>query len=282
MGFINGGTAYFTVANGFLSGGITDTVDIGTRRIEEFKPEEVWNYELGLKLDAWDNRLRLNTAIFYTDYTDRQLTTVRINPDTGRIAGALINAESSSIAGIEIEAQVIPIENLQITANVTFNEGEIDDYEDERITTVSDGPLPEGCQRITVGLSEVENCPIDRSDENLPRLPDEAYFIAIQYNLDTEIGTIVPMISWSYRTSVDNCFDRASCLSGLYTVDQEDVTARLTWTSPDENLRITAYGNNLTDERYITGGTPLVDVTETAGTIYNLPRTYGIEAAYRF
>jgi hypothetical protein len=24
----------------------------------------------------------------------------------------------------------------------------------------------------------------------------------------------------------------------------------------------------------------LVDVTETAGTIYNLPRTYGIEAAY--
>ena len=90
------------------------------------------------------------------------------------------------------------------------------------------------------------------------------------------------MVSWSYRKNVDNCFDRASCLAGLYEVDQEDLSARLTWTSKDENIRITAYGNNLTDERYITGGTPLVDVTATAGTIYNLPRTYGIEAAYKF
>lgn len=282
LGFVDGGTAYFTISNGFLSGGITDTVSVTTRMIEEYKPEEVWNYELGLKLDAWDNRLRLNTAIFYTEYEDRQLTTVRINPDTGRIAGALINAESSTIAGIEIETQVIPIDNFQITANVTFNDGEIDEYEDERILAAGDGPVPEGCTRIVVGLDSVDNCPIDRSDENLPRLPEEIYFLSMQYYLETDIGSIVPMVSWSYRKNVDNCFDRASCLSGLYEVDQEDLSARLTWTSPDENFRITAYGNNLTDERYITGGTPLVDVTATAGTIYNLPRTYGIEAAYKF
>ncbi|NND68300.1 MAG: TonB-dependent receptor [Halioglobus sp.] len=282
MGFIDGGTAYFTIANGFLSGGITDTVSVSTRMIEEYKPEEVWNYEIGLKLDAWDNRLRLNTAIFHTEYEDRQLTTVRINPDTGRIAGALINAESSSISGIEIETQVIPVDNFQITANITFNEGEIDDYADERILASPDTPVPDGCSRITVGLSTVDNCPIDRSDENLPRLPEEIYFLSMQYFLETDIGSIVPMVSWSYRKNVDNCFDRASCLSGLYEVDQEELSARLTWTSPDENIRVTAYGNNLTDERYITGGTPLVDVTETAGTIYNLPRTYGIEAAYKF
>ncbi len=282
MGFVDGGTAYFTIANGFLSGGITDTVNVATRMIEEYKPEEVWNYELGIKLDAWDNRLRLNTAIFYTEYEDRQLTTVRINPDTGRIAGALINAESSTISGIEIETQVIPISNLQITANVTFNEGEIDDYADERILASPDAPPAEGCTRIVVGLDTVDNCPIDRSDENLPRLPEEIYFLSAQYLLETEFGSIVPMVAWSYRKNVDNCFDRASCLSGLYEVDQEDLSARLTWTSNDENLRITAYGNNLTDERYITGGTPLVDVTETAGTIYNLPRTYGVELAFKF
>ena len=88
------------------------------------------------------------------------------------------------------------------------------------------------------------------------------------------------MATWSYRTNIDNCFDVASCQSGLYKVNQEDVTARLTWTSPEMNWRVTAYGNNLTDDRYIIGGTPLVDVTETAGTVYNLPRTYGLEVAY--
>ena len=74
-------------------------------------------------------KLRLNTAIFYTDYTDRQLTTIRISPE-GRIAGALINAKSSYISGIEMEAVILPTDNLQLTANVTFNHGEIKEYDD--------------------------------------------------------------------------------------------------------------------------------------------------------
>lgn len=283
-GALDTGTVYATVANGFLSGGITDTTNVLTREIEEYDPEEVWNYELGVKMDAFDHRLRMNMALFYTEYEDRQLTTVRINPDTGRIAGALINAESSSITGLEIETQYIPIDNLQLTANLTFNEGEIDDYEDERIIALpeDESSIPPECERVTVGVSDVLNCPIDRSDENLPRLPEQIYFLAAQYTWETGMGTIVPFVSWSYRSNVDNCFDRASCLSGLYEVDQEDISARLTWLSPERNLRVTAYGTNLTDERYITGGTPLVDVTQTAGTVYNLPRTYGMEIDYRF
>jgi iron complex outermembrane receptor protein len=279
-GFMDFGNAYFTVANGFLSGGITDTVNLDGE-IEEFDPEEVWNYELGFKMDAWDRKLRLNTALFYTDYEDRQLTTVRINPETGRIAGALINAESSWIAGIEFEAIVIPVENLQITANVTFNDSDIEDYDDERISSVTSVDVPDGCTRIDVnGQGFVDSCAIDRSDEGLPRLPDSVYFLAVQYTWETEWGSVVPMVSWSYRTNLDNCFDAASCQSGIYKVDQKDVTARLTWHSPEMKWRVSAYGNNLTDDRYISGGTPLVDVTETAGTVYNPPRTYGIEAAY--
>ena len=282
-GFMELGTMYATVSNGYMSGGISETLDIETRRITEYDPEKVWNYELGLKFDAWDSRLRVNTALFYTDYQDRQLTTVRINPNTGRIAGALINAESSSIAGIEIETIILPIENLQITANITFNDGEIDEYDDVRITTTSEGAeAPEGCFRVSPGLGEVEACEIDRSDENLPRLPEEVYFLAVQYNWNTDFGTVIPMVSWSLRTNVEQCFDRASCLSGVYNQDQEEVTARLTWISNDEKWRVTAYGNNLTDERYVQGGTPLVDVTETAGTIYNIPRMYGVEAAYNW
>jgi iron complex outermembrane receptor protein len=218
--------------------------------------------------------------VFYTDYQDRQLTTVRISPE-GRIAGALINAESSYISGIEFEAVVLPVENLQLTANVTFNESDIEKYEDERITSYNaSDPVPAGCSTIVVGGNTLLNCPIDRSDENLPRLPDSVFYLAAQYTFETEYGSIVPMLSWSYRTNLDNCFDSSSCISGIYKVDQEDVAARLTWNSPDMAWRVTAFGNNLTDDRYVTGGTPLVDVTATAGTIYNQPRTYGVEAAY--
>ena len=280
IGFMDFGNAYATVANGFLSGGLTDTVDTVTGLMGEYKPEEVWNYEIGFKMDAWDRKLRLNTALFYTDYQDRQLTTIRISPE-GRIAGALINAESSYISGIEFEAVVLPVENLQLTANVTFNESDIEKYEDERISAYTTGdPVPDGCSTINVSGNLLLNCPIDRSDENLPRLPDSVFYLAAQYTFETEYGSIVPLLSWSYRTNLDNCFDASSCISGLYKVDQEDVAARLTWNSPDMAWRVTAFGNNLTDDRYVTGGTPLVDVTATAGTIYNQPRTYGVEAAY--
>jgi len=281
IGFMDFGNAYFTVANGFLSGGLTDTVNTVTGLMGEYDPEEVWNYETGFKMDAWDRKLRLNTALFYTDYKDRQLTTIRISPE-GRIAGALINAESSYISGIEFEAIVIPVENLQLTANVTFNESDIKTYDDERITAYTPGAaVPDGCALISVsGAGNVLNCPIDRSDEGLPRLPDSVFYLAAQYTFETEYGSVVPLLSWSYRTNLDNCFDASSCLSGIYKVDQEDVSARLTWNSPDMAWRVTAFGNNLTDDRYVTGGTPLVDVTSTAGTIYNQPRTYGLEAAY--
>lgn len=281
IGFMDFGNAYATVANGFLSGGLTDTVDTITGLMGEYKPEEVWNYEIGFKMDAWDRKLRLNTALFYTDYQDRQLTTVRISPE-GRISGALINAESSYISGIEFEAVVLPVENLQLTANVTFNESDIETYDDERITAYTPGSaVPDGCDLINVsGAGNVLNCEIDRSDEGLPRLPDSVFYLAAQYTFETEYGSVVPLLSWSYRTNLDNCFDASSCISGLYKVDQEDVSARLTWNSPDMAWRVTAFGNNLTDDRYVTGGTPLVDVTSTAGTIYNQPRTYGVEAAY--
>jgi iron complex outermembrane receptor protein len=280
MGFMDFGNAYFTVANGFLSGGITDTVDLATGMVEEFDPEEVWNYELGFKMDAWEQKLRLNTAVFYTDYKDRQLTTIRISP-LGQISGALINAESSYISGIEFEAIVLPVDNLQLTANVTFNDSDIETYDDFQIRAASPGPVPEGCTPITIpGAGAVYNCAVDRSDESLPRIPDSVFYLAAQYTFETQYGSVVPLLSWSYRTNLDNCFDVSSCQAGIYKVDQENVTARLTWNSPDMAWRVTAFGNNLSDDRYVEGGTPLVDVTATAGTIYNQPRTYGVEASY--
>ncbi len=277
-GFMDFGSVYFTIANGFMSGGISDSLDVQTNKIYDYKAEKVWNYEMGFKMDGWDHKLRLNAALFYTDYTDRQLTTIRIDPVSGRIAGAVINAESSQIAGLELETVVIPIPNLQVTVNATFNNGDIDTYDDERIVVA--GSLPDAdCVPVNIGIV-VDNCQVDRSGENLPRLPEQIYFAAIQYTWVTDLGEVTPLIQYSYRKNIDNCFDSSSCTAGLYKVDQKDLGARLTWMSPESVWRVSAYGNNLTDERYIIGGTPLVDVTATAGTQYNLPRTYGLEAAY--
>lgn len=279
VGFIETGSAYITWSKGFLSGGLSEAADPVSNAIFDYKPEKVTNYEIGFKFDAFDRRVRVNTALFYLDYKDRQLTSVTIDPQTGRIAGIPINAAKSNIKGIEIESQFVPMDNMLVTANVTFNKGEIKEFEDHRITS-SGGPLGPGCQQILLSGQPVTYCEVERSNEDLPRLPKQVYFGAIQYTFNTPIGDITPRIQASLRTDVDNCFDMSSCASGYYKGNQRDISARLTWTSPDKAWSVAAYGTNLGNHRYVIGGTPLVDNTETGGVVYNDPKMYGAELHY--
>lgn len=285
-GFINGGTAYLTYSEGFRSGGLSEGPG---NELEEFEPETVTNVELGIKLDAWNNRLRANFALFNADYDDRQLTTIVVNPDNGSIAGRTINAARSTIRGVEAEITLLPVENLQLTLNLALNDGEIKEYEDVQLT-LFDITTPVEADSLGVGCIDtgqrtrppaaprgVEQCAIDRSDENLPRLPDQTIFFAAQYFIETDIGTFVPRISYSQKDNIDSCFDRNSCLSGLMVFDHKDVSARLTWLSNDDRWRVALYGSNLTEEDHGVGGTALTDFTGTAGTSATVPRMYGAE-----
>jgi iron complex outermembrane receptor protein len=277
-GAIDTGSAYFTVSQGFLSGGLSESLDLITGLIPEYAPELVTNFELGFKMDGFGRKLRFNTALFHMLYKDRQLTSVRLNPDTGQISGTTINAAKSTISGLELETMYIPVAHLELSFNAAFNRGEIQEFDDIRL--VVPGSLPGNCASIT--SPAVDACPVDRSDEDLPRLPTQTYYLAAQYSWITDIGRIIPRLQYSLRKDVDNCFDRASCLVGIYKGDQKDLSARLSWLSNRENWRVTLWGANLTDDRYIEGGTPLVDVTETAGVVYNMPRSYGLEASFNW
>jgi iron complex outermembrane receptor protein len=256
---------------------LSETLDLFTGEIPQYAPEEVTNFELGFKMDAFERKWRFNAALFHMLYKDRQLTSVRANPDTNQVTPVVINAAESTITGLELETVYLPVANLELTFNAAFNRGDIQEFDDIRL--VVPGSLPgEDC--TSVAQPPVDACAVDRSDEDLPRLPTQTYFLAAQYTWQTDFGMLIPRVQYSLRKDLDNCFDRASCLEGTYKTDQSDLSARLTWLSNDTNWRVTLWGSNLADDRYIEGGTPLVDTTETAGVIYNLPRTYGLEATF--
>ena len=56
----------------------------------------------------------------------------------------------------------------------------------------------------------------------------------------------------------------------------------MTWLSKDEKWVGAVYGNNLTDEDYIVGGSPLVDSQGVGGFANSTPTTYGVELQYRY
>jgi iron complex outermembrane receptor protein len=277
------GNVYFTVATGFLSGGMSESLDFITGQIAEYKPEQATNYEIGVKADALDSTLRLNTAMFYTQYDDRQLTGIGVNPTNGTISSVTNNAAKSSIAGLEIEALWLPVANLDITFNATFNHGDIEEFDD--LTVAVAGELPaDSCTPVTIGPGRVvDGCEVDRSDEDLPGLPKQTYYAAVQYLWDTPYGGITPRVDVTYKKDINACFDYASCLwldgKGM-EYDFYALNARLTWRSQDEKFRVTAYGNNLTDNQSTSSSLPLIGSTQSRAVGWSDPFTYGVEFAY--
>ncbi|MCZ6830945.1 MAG: TonB-dependent receptor, partial [Gammaproteobacteria bacterium] len=188
--WIDAGSVYLTYSEGFLSGGLSEAP---SGDLETFEPEEVENWEFGIKLDLLNRRLRINAAVFYSDYTNRQLTTLVINTRTNSPAGATINAAKSTISGIELETTWLATDNLEFSFNATFNDGEIDEFDDTQLL-LADVSMPPaaGCERTDLTLIQIDSCPIDRANENLPRLPDQTYYAAVQYNLNTGVGVFIP------------------------------------------------------------------------------------------
>jgi iron complex outermembrane receptor protein len=69
---------------------------------QKFDQEEAETVEIGFKLDLLEDNLRLNGALFTTDYTDLQFT-YRVG-----VAPYLANAGEASIDGFEVEAVWVP------------------------------------------------------------------------------------------------------------------------------------------------------------------------------
>ncbi|MEH6585451.1 MAG: TonB-dependent receptor [Halioglobus sp.] len=278
--YIDDGSLYLTYSEGFLSGGLSEAPG---GSLEEFEPEEVENWEFGFKLDLLDRSLRINGAIFNMDYTNRQLTTLVINPNTGSPAPATINAAESTIRGIELETTWLPAERWMISFNATINDGEIETYDDVQLTLATDPEIGPGCTRTSLVVVAVDECPNDRSDENLPRLPEETYMLAVQYDWDSNFGLVQPRLQASWKFDIEYCFDSASCRSGLWLEDEQfELSGRIGWVSPEGKWVGGLYGTNLTNEEYVIGGTALVESSGIGGFVPVAPRMYGLELQYNF
>lgn len=126
---------YATAAKGFKPGGIDTTQNTGfvDEVSRQFKPENLLAIELGSKNEFFDRRVRLNTSLFYNDYTDQQVpVNVQIGalPQTGTI-----NIGESETYGVELALDWAATDNLALGLRYTFTHAEFLDYE------VPAGPL---------------------------------------------------------------------------------------------------------------------------------------------
>jgi iron complex outermembrane recepter protein len=114
--------AYATVASGFKGGGVVPR-PFTAAQAAPFGVEEVLSYEVGLKTDFFGRRVRFNTAAFFNDFKDQQLTLSNcpaLDPVNPVPCAAPQNAGDSEQWGVEFELYAQPIDNLLIDASASY------------------------------------------------------------------------------------------------------------------------------------------------------------------
>jgi iron complex outermembrane receptor protein len=160
-----------------------------------FEPEEMTVWELGGKTEWQDRRLLVNGALFFEDFSDKQ---VRISEVIGGSTGPVIrNAAGAEIWGLEMDASWAATERLTLAGAFTWLDTEYTDYTTKANNAREISAL--GCEGLTdfndkkTGLPVLEEggaCIVSRTGHELERSPELAASIMINYTAPfMETGT---------------------------------------------------------------------------------------------
>ena len=263
---------YASIATGFLSGGFSETCSQLVTCIS-FDPEENINYEVGLKADLLNNRLRLNAAVFYTDYEDLQRNQVfaftQANGDPGQETITL-NAGESHVFGVELETTWIINEAFSVRGTLGYLDAEYDEFSFDSDPT-DDVP------------------PLDLTDLDVPFAAK--WQIGLEANYDQSLGdrgslTYTVGANWQDESETSP-FDPNAAAVGIarhptftQIEDRTLVHANITYRDPQERWRLVAYAKNLTNEEYRVTANSVGALWNF--TQYGAPRQWGIEFGIDF
>jgi iron complex outermembrane receptor protein len=226
--------------------------------LHEFDPEQARTVELGTKLDLARRTVRLNLAVFSSDYEDMQLT--YRGPAPNGVAPFITNAGKTSIDGAEAELTWAPVAPLLVDASVGFLDATIDEL----------GNIPFAV------------LPPDLVEGNrLPFAPEWTYHLGLQYTAHAGALEIVPRVDASYQA--ETFFDA----SNTREIAQDDavttVNASVQVRGAGAKWRIIAGVNNATDETYpIAGNSSLSTGSGYAEIAYARPREWFASFQYDF
>jgi outer membrane receptor protein involved in Fe transport len=114
---------------------------------DSYKSEYLWSYEAGFKSEWLDDRLTLNGAVFYIDWTSQQIKSM-----TSPGVVETINAGRSHSQGIELEASWRPVEGLDLSGYLGAMHGTYDSFIGQEGTSLAGNRLV-NMPSMTAGLA---------------------------------------------------------------------------------------------------------------------------------
>ncbi len=237
-------------------GPATDGNDYGFGYADGFDAEYVTSYELGLKSELMDRRLRVNADVFYSQYEDMQLNFIL----TGTVADTKVtNAGEAEMYGFETDITFMATRELLLMANYAYLHTEVTKATDITGADVADK---------FVFFSAPEN----------------SFTLSADYTLfQADWGTGSANISVNYMDD-RNGGSRAENVKNTHLRQYELVNARFSLTDiafADGRLGAGVWAKNLLDTEYeLTAVDNLPQADRSV--IWGDPRTFGIDVFYEY
>ncbi len=116
---------YAQWSTGYKSGGFNPR-PLTRSQVTTFGPEKLTAYEVGLKSEWFEHRLRANFAGFVSEYKDLQLPVATVDPGTGLPAFLTESVGHATIKGVELETELEPVPGLVLNGSVGYLDYEND------------------------------------------------------------------------------------------------------------------------------------------------------------
>jgi iron complex outermembrane receptor protein len=213
------------------------------------KPEDVEAFEIGTKNQLLDHKLTINGAVFQDNYKNQQV--LDVNPSTG--AQTLNNLTRSRIRGGELEVTARPLRDLRFNVGVGYTEARV-------------------LEGSYIG--------VDIKGRTLINVPKWTMTGGVDWRaISNDAGHVDAHLDGSYAsTQYFSIYNTPAVTQPGYGL----LNARLAYAPASDKYEIALWVKNLTDKLYSTfigdNSGSFGEITHELGT----PRTYGIEASYRF
>lgn len=249
---------YASYNRGYNSGGynLVNTGGFAAGMIQPVAPETIDAYEVGIKSEFLDHRLRFNASGFWYNYKNLQQQIY--------VSGGLttVNAAAARIRGIDAEIEARPFPDLTLSGGLEYLDSKFTRYPDAPIYTLAaDGALLGGTG--------------DASGNYTPNAPKFSYNVAGTYTLRTGIGKFETSANATYTGAWYGDAGNNFKEPGHYLVNLSE-----TWTSGDTKTQIALWMKNAGNRYYDAGLNFLTPV----GVVGNpgAPRTYGFTVTRHF
>ena len=240
---------YYSFSQGFKSGGFVLRYVAAVPEPTAFDPETLDSHEIGVKWESDNKRLRVNGAIFYTDYSEIQVTFF----DAGG-GPVTANAGEATIQGVELEI------NALLTDNLLFEMGY--GYTDAEYDSINEIP------GLSLAITE---------DSALVNTPEHTLNASLEYNTELGNNEFSARIDYAYSAEI---FNDSQNSPFLFQDDYSLVNASATYTI-NYDWDITLFVENLTDERVLETGNSNFGLGFHEAR-FNRPREYGVTVRYKF